>query len=54
MQENENITQQEMDDGSHKIQEVQAALKEDDEMMNELHVSLQNMIQNMEAIASEC
>ena len=54
MQENENINQQEMDDGSHQIQELQTALKEDDEMMNELSLSLQNKIQNMEAMASEC
>ena len=35
MQENENIAQQEMNDDYPQIQELQTALTEDDEMMNE-------------------
>ena len=54
MKENENITQQEMDDGYYQIKELQTALTEDDEIMNEASLSLQNQIQNMEVIASEC
>ena len=53
-QENENITQQEIDDGYHPIQELQTALKEDDEMMDEASLNFKNQIRNMEIIASKC
>ena len=42
-----------MNGGYHQIQELQTALTEDDEMMNEESLSLQNQIRNMEIIASE-
>ena len=43
-----------MDDGYQQIQEMQTALKEDNEMMNEASLSLQNQIQNIKVIASKC
>ena len=53
MQENEQISQQEMDDVSHQIQELQTALKEDDKLMDEASLNFQNRIGNMDVIASK-